>query len=201
MDIPFDPTLLFIGGRWQAPRDTLPLFNPSTGEPLARIARGTAGDVDAAVAAAQTALEGDWGRLTATERGRILMKMSALVLEQADDAGAAGSAGRGQAAQAGPGRCRGAGALPGVLRRRRRQGAWRDHPLRQRLHRLHAARAAWGDGPHRALELPDADHRPQRGRGARDGQRLCAEAGGRSLPDGHRLHPHRRAGRPAGRVR
>ena len=26
---------------WLAPRETLPLFNPSTGEPLARIARGT----------------------------------------------------------------------------------------------------------------------------------------------------------------
>ncbi len=84
MDIPFDPTQLFIGGRWQAPRDTLPLFNPSTGEPLARIARGTADDVDAAVAAAQAALDGAWGQLTATERGRILMKMSALVLDQAD---------------------------------------------------------------------------------------------------------------------
>jgi aldehyde dehydrogenase (NAD+) len=84
MDLPFDPTLLFIGGRWLAPRDTLPLFNPSTGEPLARIARGTADDVDAAVTAAQAALDGAWGQLTATERGRILMKMSALVLEQAD---------------------------------------------------------------------------------------------------------------------
>jgi aldehyde dehydrogenase (NAD+) len=37
------------------------------------------------VAAAQAALDGDWGRLTAAERGRLLLKMSALVLEQADE--------------------------------------------------------------------------------------------------------------------
>jgi aldehyde dehydrogenase (NAD+) len=84
MDLPFDPTLLFIGGRWLAAHDTLPLFDPSTGEELASIARGSADDVHAAVTAAQAALDGDWGRLTATERGRLLMKMSALVLEQAD---------------------------------------------------------------------------------------------------------------------
>jgi aldehyde dehydrogenase (NAD+) len=84
MDLPFDPARCFIGGRWIAARDTLPLFDPSTGEPLARIARGGADEVDAAVAAAQAALDGDWGRLSATERGRLLMKMSALVLEQVE---------------------------------------------------------------------------------------------------------------------
>jgi aldehyde dehydrogenase (NAD+) len=84
--IPFDTTQLYIGGRWQAAAGgaTLPLSNPSDGSMLAGIARGMAVDVDAAVAAAEAALDGEWGRLTATERGRLLTKMSALVLEQAD---------------------------------------------------------------------------------------------------------------------
>ena len=85
--IPFDTTPVFIAGRWQAAAGggTLPLTNPSDGSLLAQIARGQAADVDAAVAAAQAALDGAWGALTATERGRLLLKMSALVLAQADE--------------------------------------------------------------------------------------------------------------------
>jgi aldehyde dehydrogenase (NAD+) len=85
--IPFDTRGVFIGGRWTsaAGGETLPLFNPSDGTPLAEIARGTAPDVDAAVRAAQEALDGDWGRLTAAERGRLMLKASALVLEEADE--------------------------------------------------------------------------------------------------------------------
>jgi aldehyde dehydrogenase (NAD+) len=85
--IPFDTTQVFIGGRWRAGSggQTLPLLNPSDGSTLAHIARGNAADVDAAVQAAQTALEGPWGQLSAAERGRILLKMSALALEQADE--------------------------------------------------------------------------------------------------------------------
>ena len=85
--VPFDAALLHIGGRWQAAAhgQTLPLINPSDGSTLAHIARGGAADVDAAVRAAQAALDGSWGLLSATERGRILMRMSALVLEQADE--------------------------------------------------------------------------------------------------------------------
>ena len=85
--VPFDASLLCIGGRWQAAASgqTLPLINPSDGSELAQIARGGAADVDAAVRAAQAALEGSWGHLSATDRGRILMRMSTLVLEQADE--------------------------------------------------------------------------------------------------------------------
>jgi aldehyde dehydrogenase (NAD+) len=85
--LPFDPTQVLIGGRWRAGAggQTLPLVNPSDGSALAQIARGHAADVDAAVAAAQAALDGDWGALTAAERGRLLLKMSARVLEQADE--------------------------------------------------------------------------------------------------------------------
>ena len=73
-------------------------------------------------------------------------------------------------------------------------------PYPDRLHRADAARAARRHRPHRAVELPDADRRPQRRRGAGDGQRLRAEAGRGGLPDGARLRrasPPRPACRPA----
>jgi aldehyde dehydrogenase (NAD+) len=78
---------VFIAGRWRvgASRETLPLVNPSDGSTLCDIARGNAADIDAAVAAAQNALDGEWGRLTAAERGRLLMRLSARVLAAAED--------------------------------------------------------------------------------------------------------------------
>ena len=71
----------FVGGRWVAPSsgETLPLEDPSRGVTIGSIARGTGSDVDAAVAAAERALAGEWGKLTATERGRLLMRLSELI--------------------------------------------------------------------------------------------------------------------------
>ena len=85
--VPFDSRGVFIGGRWQpcTSGETLPLFDPSDGTLLAQIARGAAADIDAAVTAAQVALDGAWGQVTAAERGRVLLRMSARVLEQADE--------------------------------------------------------------------------------------------------------------------
>nr|WP_229428586.1 aldehyde dehydrogenase family protein [Microvirga pudoricolor] len=56
--------------------DLLDVLSPADGLLLARIASGTARDVDAAVKAARAAFEGAWGRLTATERGRLLIKLA-----------------------------------------------------------------------------------------------------------------------------
>ncbi|HQZ12255.1 MAG TPA: aldehyde dehydrogenase family protein [Devosia sp.] len=83
----FDPTKCFIGGRWVAPVGgaTLPLENPSTGEMIGAIARGQAADIDAAVAAAKKAMAGEWGRMTATERGRVLTRIGLKVLERVED--------------------------------------------------------------------------------------------------------------------
>lgn len=83
----FDPTRCFIGGQWVLPngRETLPLENPSTGETIAHIARGRADDVDAAVTAARAALDGEWGRMPAAERGRMLTRIGQKVLERVDD--------------------------------------------------------------------------------------------------------------------
>ncbi|MDP3961685.1 MAG: aldehyde dehydrogenase family protein [Pseudorhodobacter sp.] len=83
----FDPSHCLIAGQWAAPRDRrgLALLNPSTGGEICRIARGGAGEIDAAVAAAAAARVGDWGRMTALERGRILTRIGRLVLEQVED--------------------------------------------------------------------------------------------------------------------
>ena len=77
----------FIGGQWAAGSsgETLPVIDPSTGEVFDQLARGNAADIDAAVAAARAALNGPWGRMTATERGRILVRMSALILARHEE--------------------------------------------------------------------------------------------------------------------
>jgi aldehyde dehydrogenase (NAD+) len=58
---------------------------PSDGKPFARIARSGAEDVSRAVAAARKAFEGDWGRLTAIERGRMLMKLGEAIAANASE--------------------------------------------------------------------------------------------------------------------
>ncbi|GGH28402.1 aldehyde dehydrogenase (NAD+) [Cribrihabitans marinus] len=83
----FDPALCLIGGTWRAAAsgDTLGLLNPSDGSELARIARGSAEDIDAAVAAAEAARASDWGKMTATERGRCLTRLGQLVSQRIDE--------------------------------------------------------------------------------------------------------------------
>jgi len=82
-----EPDKCMIGGQWVAPvaSQYLPLINPSDGSTLCEIARGGGADIDAAVAAAETALNGEWGRATAVERGRVLQRLGQLVLENTDE--------------------------------------------------------------------------------------------------------------------
>lgn len=76
----------YINGRWQMPLsgETLPVENPSNGAVIGHIARGQNADIDAAVSAARGALNGEWGRLPAFERGRFLARMGQIVLEHVD---------------------------------------------------------------------------------------------------------------------
>lgn len=73
-----------IDGAWIPGNATIQVTDPSTGQPLTTIARGTADDIDAAVRAAQKARDGTWGRMTALERGRILTKIGQAVLEHTE---------------------------------------------------------------------------------------------------------------------
>jgi len=67
-----------LGGDWFDTED------PFRGEAWARVARGGAADVDAAVTAAHTAFtSGPWPELTATERGALLRRLGDAVAENA----------------------------------------------------------------------------------------------------------------------
>jgi aldehyde dehydrogenase (NAD+) len=83
----FETDKCFIDGRWIPPQthERLPLEDPSRGAEIGAIARGGGADVDAAVAAAERALAGEWGRLTATERGRLLARLGELVRSRVEE--------------------------------------------------------------------------------------------------------------------
>jgi len=64
---------------------TLDVLDPSDGQVFTTLPRSDARDIDAAVTAARAALHGPWGRLTATERGRILMRLSEAIQRHHDE--------------------------------------------------------------------------------------------------------------------
>ncbi|TGE02268.1 aldehyde dehydrogenase family protein [Methylobacterium nonmethylotrophicum] len=74
----------FIGGTWTGGETTLPVINPSHGQEMARIARGGAAEIDAAVKAGHAAMEGEWGRLDAASRGRLMLKLADLIRRDAE---------------------------------------------------------------------------------------------------------------------
>lgn len=58
--------------------------DPFTGRPWARVPDGDSADIDRAVAAARAALEGEWGRLTATARGKLLWRLGEIIGREAE---------------------------------------------------------------------------------------------------------------------
>lgn len=74
----------FIGGEWIASPQSLPVVNPSDGQTIGQIARGGAAEIDAAVKAAQSAMNGEWGRLDALSRGRLLLRLAELIRRDAE---------------------------------------------------------------------------------------------------------------------
>jgi len=84
---PIEPRLNLIDGEHVAASSnrTLDVIDPSEGAAFTSIPRSDARDIDAAVAAARTAFRGAWGHRTATERGRILAKLSALIAAHHDE--------------------------------------------------------------------------------------------------------------------
>ena len=78
---------LFIDGQavQAASGESIPVYSPVTGQAFDEIARGGEADIDRAVRAARKALNGEWGTLSATERGRILVRIGVKVLDNIDE--------------------------------------------------------------------------------------------------------------------
>ncbi|MFT7474236.1 MAG: acyl-CoA reductase-like NAD-dependent aldehyde dehydrogenase [Verrucomicrobiales bacterium] len=75
---------MLIDGEWVAGEHWFESFDPATGEPWAKIAAGTAADVDRAVRAAHSAMSsGPWARMTAYERGRAIERLASILRDRA----------------------------------------------------------------------------------------------------------------------
>jgi phenylacetaldehyde dehydrogenase len=77
---------LLIGGILTIGRgDPFPVESPATGELLTNIHAANLEQLDQAVAAARSALDGEWGRLTGRERGNILRRFADIIDRDADN--------------------------------------------------------------------------------------------------------------------
>jgi aldehyde dehydrogenase (NAD+) len=79
--------LILNGERAQASDGlTFDVFDPSSGDVLATVAKATKADVDRAVAAAHAALESKaWGGLAPAERGRIMLRIAQALRDRAEE--------------------------------------------------------------------------------------------------------------------
>ena len=75
---------LFINGRFVPATggDTFVSIDPSTEQPLAKVARATEADVDKAVHAARRAQRQSWGQLSGRERAKYLFRISRILQER-----------------------------------------------------------------------------------------------------------------------
>ena len=75
-------TKLFIGNEWcdAASGQTMEVVNPATEEVIAAVASAGPDDLETAVHAARTALNGPWSALSARERGRLVRKLGERLL-------------------------------------------------------------------------------------------------------------------------
>jgi acyl-CoA reductase-like NAD-dependent aldehyde dehydrogenase len=64
---------------------TMEVVNPATNEAFATVPRSTNEDVDRAVASARKAFEGEWRRVSASKRNRLMMRLAELVRSNVDD--------------------------------------------------------------------------------------------------------------------
>lgn len=79
---------MYINGAWCAASDggLIEVEDPATGQMFDTVPRGLAADIDAAVAAARTAFDdGQWGRMSPAERGKLVWKLGDLVEAHADE--------------------------------------------------------------------------------------------------------------------
>src|SRR5260370_14678020 len=74
-----------IGAERRPGNATFESIDPYTGEPWAMVPESSRADVNDAGAAGRAGLEGDWGAMTGTARGRLLRRLAELITESADD--------------------------------------------------------------------------------------------------------------------
>jgi aldehyde dehydrogenase (NAD+) len=81
------PKRLWIGGKWVAAAsgEEFDTFDPATGEIISRLPRGSAVDIDRAVAAARAAFEGPWSRWKPIERQQLLFRINDLLLKHVEE--------------------------------------------------------------------------------------------------------------------
>ena len=77
----------YIDGTWHKPvgTDTIAVHSASTEEVIGRVPKGTAADVDKAVAAARRAFDSGWGRSTPSERAEWVNKLAAALEARVPD--------------------------------------------------------------------------------------------------------------------
>lgn len=81
------PGKLFINGEWRDATGgrTIDVINPADESVVGVVPSAEAADVDAAVAAARSALSGPWAKMSARERGRLLWRLGERLFERADE--------------------------------------------------------------------------------------------------------------------
>jgi phenylacetaldehyde dehydrogenase len=81
------PRPMLIDGKWVQARSgkVFDVQDPANEMRLATVAEGDAADIDAAVRAARKALEGPWGRMSPSVRGRMIHRIGDLILEHLDE--------------------------------------------------------------------------------------------------------------------
>ncbi|MEW2914620.1 aldehyde dehydrogenase [Leisingera sp. JC11] len=74
----------YIGGAFEDAGESFESLDPATGKPWAQMPAASAADVDRAVRAAEAAFfSPEWAGMTATQRGKLLMRLADLVAEHA----------------------------------------------------------------------------------------------------------------------
>ncbi|KQP14931.1 aldehyde dehydrogenase family protein [Pseudorhodoferax sp. Leaf267] len=64
---------------------TIPVIDPSDGQPFEEIQRSNAQDIDTAVHAARQCLDGIWHKVSAADRSRLLMRLAEKIADHADE--------------------------------------------------------------------------------------------------------------------
>src|SRR5438034_5902342 len=78
---------MFIGGEWTPGqgREDQEIVNPATGKVIAHVPKGTAEDVDRAVAAARKAFDGGWSDTTPRMRSEMMLKLADAIEAAGDE--------------------------------------------------------------------------------------------------------------------